>query len=226
VKQGCLWGLGGLLGVLIVAIAAIWGTTLYVQGRLSPKPETVAQASLEGLREQNRLSTFAARYVAVVTSKQNQMGLTAQKTMIMPGMVRYEVDLSKLRQRDVRWDANTRTLRVVLPPIEVVGPEVDFNHIREYGAGGILMALTDAEAQIDSANRNAAQTELIRQAREETPMRLARDATRRAVANSFAMPLRAAGLDAQVEVKFPDEIGASERWDVSRSLEEVFANKQ
>jgi len=226
VKQGCLWGLGGLLGVLIVAIAAIWGTTLYVQGRLSPKPETVAQASLEGLREQNRLSTFAARYVAVVTSKQNQMGLTAQKTMIMPGMVRYEVDLSKLRQRDVRWDANTRTLRVVLPPIEVVGPEVDFNHIREYGAGGILMALTDAEAQIDSANRNAAQTELIRQAREETPMRLARDATRRAVANSFAMPLRAAGLDAQVEVKFPDEIGASERWDVSRSLDEVFANKQ
>jgi len=218
--------MGGLLGVLIVAAAAIWGTTLYVQGRLSPKPETVAQASLEGLREQNRLSTFAARYVAVVTSKQTQMGLTAQKTMIMPGMVRYEVDLSKLRQRDVSWDANSKTLRVVLPPIEVVGPEVDFNHIREYGAGGILMALTDAEAQIDSANRNAAQAELIRQAREEMPMRLARDATRRAVANSFAMPLRAAGLDAQVEVKFPDEIGASERWDVSKSLEEVFANKR
>ncbi|NWN23129.1 DUF4230 domain-containing protein, partial [Escherichia coli] len=84
---------------------------------------TVAQASLQGLREQNRLSAFAAKFVAVVTSKQSQLGLTAQKTMIMPGSVRYEVDLSQLRQEDVAWDAQNRQLTVRLPAVEAMGPD-------------------------------------------------------------------------------------------------------
>src|SRR3546814_13324909 len=71
----------------------------YVGKKLSHDPVTIANSSLQGLQEQNRLSAFAARYVAVVTSKQSRLGLTAEKTMIMPGMVRYEVDLGKLTQR-------------------------------------------------------------------------------------------------------------------------------
>lgn len=225
-KQGCLWFLGGLLAVVLAIVATIWGTTLYVRSKLAPDPVTVAATSLEGLREQNRLSAFSASYVSVVTSKQAQMGLTAQKTLILRGTVRYEVDLSKLEQRNVRWDAASRTLRVVLPPLEVVGPQVDLNSIQQYGEGGILMALTDAEAQLDAANRKAGQEDLVRQARAETPMRLAKDATRRAVASSFAMPLRAVGLDAHVEVRFPDETkGPDEQWDRSRSLEDVAANR-
>ena len=79
---------------------------------------------------------------------------------------------------------------------------------------------------LDAANRKAGQEELVRQAREETPMRLAKEATRRAVERSFAMPLKAAGIDANVSVYFPDERGGStERWDTSRRPEEVIANK-
>ncbi|MEI9851338.1 MAG: DUF4230 domain-containing protein [Sphingomonas sp.] len=225
---GCLKFL--LLAALIVAaiLAGFWflGDSL-TRRFLGPSAETVAQASLQGLREQNRLSTFAARYVAVVTSKQTRLGLTAQKTMIMPGSVRYEVDLSKLEQRNLSWDAANKRLTIVLPPVEVVGPEVDIDNIREYGAGGILMALTDAEAQIDAANRQAAQAELVRQASEPTPMRLAKDATRRAVERSFTMPLRSVGIDASVEVLFPDEKkgDGGEVWDRSRRPEDVIANK-
>ena len=145
----------------------------------------------------------------------------------MPGSVRYEVDLGKLSQRDVIWDPATRKLSIALPPLEVVGPEVDLNAIREYGEGGMLMALTDSEDRLDAANRAAGQKELIRQAREATPMRLARDATRRAVERSFSMPLRATGMDVTVEALFPDERTPQDngRWDVSRSIEQVMKDR-
>jgi hypothetical protein len=212
-----------LLGLAVLVVS--WGVQRYVERRLSPDPTTVASASLEGLREQNRLSAFAARFVAVTTSRQSQLGLSTEKTLIMPGLVRYEVDLGKLTQADVAWDANTRVLSVRLPPIELDGPQVDLTAIREYGTGGILSHVTDAESRLDAANRRAGQAELVRQARDGTPMKLAKDATRRAVESSFAMPLRAAGIDASVKVRFADDpVPATERWDASRSLQEVLGN--
>lgn len=216
----------GVLVLLVLAVLlALWGVQRYVAGRLAPDPVTVASASLQGLREQNRLSAFAARFVSVTTSSQSQLGFTTQKTLIMPGSVRYEVDLGKLTPRDVAWDAGTRTLAVRLPPVSVDGPQVDLNQIREYGSGGVLTTFTDAEAKLDLANRRAGQAELLRQARAPAMIGMARDATRRAVERSFALPLRAAGVDAKVEVRFADEGERNgERWDVSRSLEEVLGN--
>ncbi|MGK6321074.1 DUF4230 domain-containing protein [Sphingomonas sp. DT-204] len=226
--RGCLVVIGALALMALAAGGAFWLATRWVDRQIDPDPVTVASASLQGLREQNRLSAFVARYVAVVTSSQSRLGLTAQKTLIMPGMVRYEVDLGKLDQGDVKWDAGTRTLSVKLPPIELVGPQVDLTAIREYGGDGLLTKFTDAEARLDTANRRAGQAELVRQAREPVPMRLARDATRRAIERSFAMPLRAAGINAKVDAWFPDErpgIGL-ERWDTTRSVEEVLGNRR
>jgi hypothetical protein len=221
--------LGKAAGVVILLVLAVlvilWGVQRYVERRLSPDVTTVASASLAGLREQNRLSAFAARFVAVTTSRQSQLGLSTEKTLIMPGLVRYEVDLGKLTQADVAWNADTRTLAVRLPPIEIDGPQVDLTAIREYGSGGILSRLTDADTRLDAANRRAGQAQLVRQARDPIPMKLARDATRRAVESSFAMPLRAAGIDAKVTVRFADDpTSATERWDASRSLDEVLGN--
>ncbi|WP_109806260.1 DUF4230 domain-containing protein [Sphingosinithalassobacter portus] len=228
-KRGC-FSVFGFLAALAIIVGAIFVVGRdYIEKKIAgPDPVTVAATSLQGMREQARLSTFAARYVTVVTATQQRMWLSAHKTLIMPGDVRYEVDLSKLQQKDMRWDANTNTLSIVLPPIEVVGPTVDMNAIREYSGGGILMSLTDAEDQLDEANRKAAQEDLLKQARADVPMRLAREATRRAVERSFAMPLRAAGLQANVQVLFPDEVkrGNNEVWDVSPSIEEVLANRQ
>jgi hypothetical protein len=219
---------GGVIVLLVLALLlGLWVVQRYVEDRLSPDPTTIAAASLQGLREQNRLSAFAARYVAVVTSSQSQLGFSTQKTLIMPGTVRYEVDLAKLTARDLMWDGATKTLSVRLPGIEVDGPQVDLAAIREYGSGGVLATFTDAEHRLDEANRRAGQQELLRQAREPTALRLARDATRRALENNFALPLRAAGVDARVTVVFADEpVANDERWDVSRSVEEVLANRR
>lgn len=219
--------LAALVILLVLAGGGWWLEQRYVTSRLAPDPTTIANASLSGLREQNRLSAFAARFVAVVTSRQSQFGLSAERTTIMPGMVRYEVDLGRLSQRDVAWDDASKTLSVRLPAVEVTSPAIDLDAIRSYGSGGVLMTLTDARETLDSANRSAGQAELMKQARAAPMMNMAKDATRRAVERSFAMPLKAAGIDAAVNVRFADDpVRGAERWDVSRSLEDVLGNRR
>ena len=213
--------------IALFILGLMWGIGALVEHKLAgPDPVTIASGSLEGLREQNRLSAFAARFVAVSTSTQSQFGLQAKKTLIMPGLVEYHVDMCRLSKRDVTWDAKTRTLGVVLPPVEASAPQIDLTQIREYGEGGILSTITDADARLEKANRAAGQRELVRQASGAVPIRLARDATRRAVERSFALPLRAAGLDASVKVRFADEAkDGSEVWDTTKSIAEVLANR-
>lgn len=193
----------------LVVFGLAFGGAYFFQQRvnqqLDGKVETIATASLQGLREQARLTAFIASFVAVVSSEQARFGLKAEQTMIMPGLVRYEVDLNALKPADVKWDKENNTLSVALPPLILSGPEVDLSGIRQYEGGGILMARTDAEATLDAANRKRGQDELLKQAKGEVPMRLARDATRNAIERSFAMPLRAAGIKATVVATFADE---------------------
>ena len=117
-----------------------------------------------------------------------------------------EVDLSKLEPKDVSWDAATKTLKVQLPEIEIAGPDVDLAAAQEYGAGGGLSTLTNANQQLDSTNRAKAVADLRKQAQGPVQMRLAHQAARAAVERSFAMPLVAAGFkDAKVVARFPTE---------------------
>lgn len=190
-----------LLGVML-------GVTTGIADRIfgAPNPKTIATASLESMRAQNRLIAFVARYVSVTSSTTSRFGLSAERTLILPGDVRYELDLSKLQPDDVTWDASSQTLRVKLPEVEIAGPDVDLNAAREYGAGGVLAALTNADQRLDQANRARAVQDLRKQASAAVPMRLARQAARAAVERSFAMPLLAAGFDdAKVVARFPTE---------------------
>ena len=215
---------GAALATPILFILAVWWAIDGFRSlRDGPAPETVASASLQGLREQNRLSAFAANYAAVVTSEQRRFGLSAKKTLIMQGLVRYEVDLAKLGEKDVRWDADSGTLRVKIPPIETAPPQIDLKTIQEYGENVILRAFTDVDDVLDDANRDKGLAELTRQANRPVPMTLARDAFKRAVKQNFEAPLRAAGLDAKVEAYFADELGGdvTTRWDESTPLEEI-----
>jgi hypothetical protein len=203
-----------LVGLAAVAVALILGVLLGITTGIAdrifggPNPTTIATASLESMRAQNRLTVFAARYVSVVTSQQERLGglMSSARTLILPGDVRYELDLSKLQNRDVSWDASTHTLKVMLPEVDVAGPDVDINAVREYGSGGVLSALTNADQQLDQNNRARAVSDLRKQATAAVPMQLARQAGREAVERSFAMPLVAAGFkDVKVIARYPTE---------------------
>ena len=202
------------LAILAIVVALVLGVligmTTGIVDRIfgGPNPTTIASASLESMRAQNRLVAFVARYVSVVTSEQQRLGglVSSERTLILPGDVRYELDLSKLQPSDVSWDGSSHTLKVRLPEVEIAGPDVDLNAIREYGGSGVLSALTNANQQLDETNRARAVADLRKQATAEVPMRLARQAARQAVERSFAMPLLAAGFkDVKVVARFPTE---------------------
>jgi hypothetical protein len=200
--------IAAIIVALIVGLAL--GITTGIADRIfgGPNPKTIASASLESMRAQNRLTVFAARYVSVVTSQQQRLGglVSSERTLILPGDVRYELDLSRLQPGDVTWDGSSHTLKVKLPEIEVAGPDVDINAVKEYGGGGVLSALTNANQQLDQANRDRAVSDLRKQATAKVPMQLARQSGRAAIERSFAMPLIAAGFkDVKVIARFPTE---------------------
>ncbi|HYG48736.1 MAG TPA: DUF4230 domain-containing protein [Allosphingosinicella sp.] len=193
-----------------------------------PDPEAIATAALLSVRDHGRLVPFSARFVSVASASESHLGLTARKTLIMPGTVRYGVDLSRLRRSSLEWDEASRTLTVTLPPLELSGPEIDLNQVRESSEGGLVMALAGSERTLDQSNRRDAQDDLMRQAREPGPMQLARSAAMRDVARGFALPLRAAGIEASVAVRFVDPAGKEEATylDRPRPLEARLRDRQ
>ncbi|HEV2594827.1 MAG TPA: DUF4230 domain-containing protein [Sphingomicrobium sp.] len=217
---------------LALVLGIVLGTATGIADRLfgGPNPKTIATASLESMRAQNRLTVFAARYVSVVSSQELRLGglISSQRTLILPGDVRYEVDLSKLQNDDVTFDKTSRTLRVQLPEIDVAGPDVDINSVKEYGGGGVLSALTNANQQLDQTNRDRAVQDLRKQATATVPMQLARQAARAAVARSFAMPLLAAGFkDVKVVARFPTDGDADASYiDLSTPYEQAIKEAQ
>src|SRR3954463_6110225 len=111
------------LVLAMVALALVLGVMLGLTTGIADwifggsNPKTIATASLESMRAQNRLTVFAARYVSVVTSRQPRLGGLAspEVTLILPGAVRSELDLSNLQPKDVTWDKSSHTLTVQLP---------------------------------------------------------------------------------------------------------------
>lgn len=198
-------GTGLALAIILLAVVAA-GLMLGWSGLRSAfapaRPETIVSASLDALKQQNVLVPFTARFVADPTSRVKRLGLTAQKTLIVPGTVRYEVDLGALDAGDLGWNGETGTLTVTLPPLRISPPEMDPAGAVEYRDGELVLAVTDAERTLDAANWKAAREEISAQARGATPMKLARTAAIQAVGNNFALPLKAAGVDAKVAVRF------------------------
>ena len=94
-----------VLAMVVVALVlgVVLGVTTGIADRIfgGPNPKTIASASLESMRAQNRLIAFVARYVSVVSSESNgSAGWSARSARsILPGDVRYELDLSKLAAR-------------------------------------------------------------------------------------------------------------------------------
>lgn len=173
-------------------------------------PGPIIDRALVSVREQGQLTPLTARYVAVVSSTESSLGLEARKTLVLPAEVTYGLDLARLRREHLSWDAATGTLSIQLPPLEISSPNIDMSGAREFREGGVLMALTGSEQELDQENLRLAQQDLLRQARDAPPLTAARGAAMRAVARAFALPLRAAGIEASVSVRFVDPEGRDE----------------
>lgn len=196
---------GGLLAGL--AIAAWPGNPL--ARVLGPTPASVIDTTLTSVQALNRLTVFAAVLTTTATSKTaGPLGidlLGSRKTVIVPGTVRYDVDFSRVSRRDLVWDAATSTLTVNIPEPIVGDPAIDLRRLVTYKDGELVMALTGSEPVLDDANARAATASLRTLAGASLLMDMARKAGRGAITNNFELSLRAAGVGAQVRVRFPGD---------------------
>ncbi|RVT40679.1 DUF4230 domain-containing protein [Sphingobium algorifonticola] len=189
-----------ILALMIFGLT--FGGAYYYQQQANLKQggaaRSTAATTLKSLQEQPRLPVFSASFVAVVSG---------QPATLVPGVVRYEIDVAKIAQRDVKWDDKRKTLAIALPPLVLSAPEVDAGAIRAIDSGAAAAIPDGAEPLPDDAVRKSGEDEIAKLARGESAMALAREAARGVIERSFAMPLRAAGIKAVVKATFADEQG-------------------
>lgn len=149
--------------------------------------------------------------------------LRSDQLVKMPYSVGYFVDLSKLRDSDLEWNAQTRTLIVDAPDVAPAPPNTDEGRRTLVETKGLFVTRSAAEAL---SQRTSIRAAAVAQKEAASPERMAqaREMARRALARTLAQPLTAAGFgDVRVVVTFPPERGGrnGEHWDVSRSPGQV-----
>ena len=160
------------LALAMIVVALILGVLLGVTSGLAarifggPNPKTIATSSLESMRAQNRLIAFVARYVSVVSSHQERLGglVSSSARCSCPATCATSSISPSSSLTTSRGTPASKTLRVNLPEIEIAGPDVDLAAAREFGEGGVLSALTNADQELDQANRAKAVADLRKQA--------------------------------------------------------------
>lgn len=154
--------------------------------------------------------------------------LKTDKVVKQPFTVDYFVDMSSMTLSDYIWDPESRTLRVRAPEVTPGPPNVDESARTLSRTRGIIVTRGAGERlERRISQRAAAQTR--REAMKPEHLARAREAARRAITANLKGPLAAAGLDdVTVEVQMPGDTAPgtpSERWDVSRSVEEVLSER-
>jgi len=147
--SGCAWGVGGALGclgllILPIVVLLLMGTITVngligsVQNVFSPRPPVAAvmssQTILTGIQPMGQLVSISAQlakadiFVGVQQAALNACGFSANH--VAQGAVEAGIDLTKVTEANIRYDATTNTYTITLPPAELTSCRIDF--IRQY----------------------------------------------------------------------------------------------
>lgn len=194
--------------IVAVGVGTVYAPAINRALDRDPDGLRVADGVLTSVQARRRLVVLSATVNVTRTAHRDAIfGLiNANKTLIVPGTMRYELDLTRIARRDLTWDKPARRLTVVIPDLELAGPDIQFKRITEFRDGGLMLALTDVEATLDAENRRAADALFVAEARNPILLDLARTQARAAVREAFALPLAAVGVVApQVSVRFASD---------------------
>lgn len=193
------------LKLLIGAVVAIGAILLWQQFERKRQQDSALGAMVSAFQKQNSLSVFRAQVpVFVRSSEPGWLWLTREQFGVVPATVEYRLDLSRLSDRDFRWDAERRVMSVTVPPVIVGEPTLDARRAQLVNRG-ILMS-SDAALSLMRKNMGVARSKALAEARNPQMMELARAAAREMMTRNIEMPLRAAGFEeASVSVRFADE---------------------
>lgn len=222
-----VWGL--------IAIALLIGAG-YLLARWQDRQEQrkVADTTLDtlvvALREnRNRLEVH--RLSGTVTTRREVRGgpadiLKGELSVRQPWSVAYFANMAELGLDDYSWNPATRTLTVRAPAIRPDAPNIDDS--RQVVAQDGLIITRGMQDELRKAVAQGARGQAVAEANKPENLAAATQAAREAIARNLQAPLAAAGLrNVTVRVRTAtDGADDGERWDVSRTIEEVLAERK
>ena len=172
-------------------------------GFLQTDTKKVLSATVESLRSENKMLVLSYKgTVRVKVERTKFWVLGASQELIVPGVVNYYLDLSKLSLADVTFDEKAKLVRVKLPPV-VMG-DIAFQPEQATTINGGV--LTFSQAQVDEllkANYASARRAMTAQAQGPGFVDAARRQAIGNVQSYFEVPLRIVGQpDVKVAVTF------------------------
>lgn len=151
---------------------------------------------------------------------------SSQKATI-PYSVGYTLDLTELGADDYRWEPERRTLTIRVPLVSAEAPNVDEANRAVAGTSGLLVT-RGASTNLARRASQLATAKAGEVAAEPANLARAQANAEKVVTDLARTPLEAAGLGpVTVRVITPASgVRDGERWDVSRSIEQVLADRQ
>lgn len=151
--------------------------------------------------------------------------LPSSQVVRAPFTVDYFIGLQKLDSSDIVMSRDGRHLRVNAPDVYVDRPNVDLANTTVNNAYGLFIT-RGAMAEMAGKAAGSAQAVALERARSPENIAKTREFARRALKRLFEGALRAAKVNAEVEVRFSGDPVSSDggRWDMSRTIEEVLAD--
>jgi len=152
--------------------------------------------------------------------------LWAELRVKQPYTQSYFVDMKSLTLKDYMWDQDTRTLTVRVPHVVPDQPNIDSSKQVVAQSGPIITR--DMQARVRRSIAEGARKQVTDGARRPEIMLVATRAARSAISSNLEKTLAAVGVPGvEIVVRMPsDEArGDGERWDVSRSIDEVLRKR-
>ncbi len=220
------------LAVIATAAWLSWGR--FAETRLQTLPDEggapvtqIVSAKLVGTGKL-KVAELSGTVQATASDIRGFGWLRSDQVVKMPYSVGYVIDLSGLGDDDLEWNAEAKTLIVDAPDVSSEPPNTDEGRRTMVETTGLFVTREAGEALSRQASARATQV-AAREANSPERMAQARELGRRALARLLAQPLAAAGLgDVRVVVTFPPDRNGQprERWDVSRSPEQVMKDME
>lgn len=225
--RALIWGL--LAIVLLIGAGYLLARYQDRQEQREVERSSIDQLVVALRENRNRLEVH--RLSGTVTTRREARGgpadiLRGELTVRQPWSVAYFANMAELGLDDYAWDERSRTLTVRAPAVRPDAPNIDES--RQVVAQDGLIITRSMQNQLREGVARGARQQATSEASKPENLSAATEAAREAIARNLQAPLAAAGLsNVRIVVRTAGQGSRDgERWDVSRTIEEVLKERR